>query len=106
MATQRLRPGPWKLVYSVTSAPITIQIDYEKFEMPPAVSGTRNEVEFEVQQMGLYDDANIIAYRNPVKTVVSVGNTGGNSTEGVGGWWDDDLDLGPPDPPSPVFKGK
>jgi hypothetical protein len=77
MANARLRPGPWKLVYSSTSAPITIEIDYEKFDIPPAVSGTRNEIEFEVKHMGVYDDANIVAYRNPVKTVVSTTSTGG-----------------------------
>ena len=77
MATQRLRPGPWKLVYSSTASPITIEIDYEKFQIPPAVTGTRNSVEFEVNHMGLYDDTNIIAYRNPVNTVVNVGNVGG-----------------------------
>jgi hypothetical protein len=77
MAQQRLRPGSWKLIYASTSAPITIQIDYEKFEIPPAVSGTRNEVEFDVEQMGLYDDANIIAYRNPVKPLTITKNVGG-----------------------------
>jgi hypothetical protein len=79
MAIQRLRPGPWKLVYSATSAAIEIQIDYEKFSIPPAIAGTRDSVEFEIQHMGLYDDANIVAYRNPVKTVVSVGSTGGTT---------------------------
>lgn len=73
MATQRLRPGPWKLVDSgAGSVTQTIQIDYEKFEI--ADGGT---VEFEVQQMGLYDDTTITAFRNPVNTVVSVGNVGG-----------------------------
>jgi len=78
MAQQRLRPGSWKLIYSATGSPITIQIDYEKFEVPPAVSGTRNEVEFDVEHMGLYDDANIIAYRNPVKPLTITRNVGGS----------------------------
>ena len=77
MAQQRLRPGSWKLIYSSTSAPITIQIDYQKFEIPPAVTGTRNEIEFDVELMALYDDANIIAYRNPVKPLTITRNVGG-----------------------------
>ena len=77
MAQQRLRPGSWKLVYSSTSAPITIQIDYEKFEIPPAISGTRDSVEFDIEHMGLYDDANIVAYRNPVKPLTITRNVGG-----------------------------
>lgn len=71
MAQQRLRPGPWKLVNSDASNPKEIEIDYDKFDIPP--SGT---VEFEVSHMGLYDDTNLIAYRNPVQTVVSTSNVG------------------------------
>jgi hypothetical protein len=78
MATVRLRPGPWKLIYSATGSPITIQIDYEKFEMPPAVTGTRNAVEFDVKKMGSFDDSNIIAYRNPIPVQVITGNVGQN----------------------------
>ena len=77
MAQQRLRPGPWKLVYAATGAPITIQIDYEKFEIPPAIAGTRDSVEFDVEHMALYDDANIVAYRNPVKPLTITRNVGG-----------------------------
>jgi len=77
MAQQRLRPGSWRLVYSSTSDPITIQIDYQKFEIPPAITGTRNEVEFDVELMALYDDANIVAYRNPVKPFTITKNVGG-----------------------------
>ena len=76
MAQQRLRPGPWKLIYASTSEPITIQIDYEKFDIPQAISGTRNSVEFEVLKMGLYDDANIVAYRNPVTPLTVTTNVG------------------------------
>lgn len=71
MAQQRLRPGPWKIVNSDSSNAKEIQIDYDIFDVPP--SGT---VEFEVSQMGLYDDTNLTAYRNPVQTVVSTSNVG------------------------------
>jgi len=72
MAQQRLRPGSWKLVDSgAGSVTQTIQIDYEKFDL--ADGGT---VEFEVAQMGLYDDATITAFRNPVATVQSTTSTG------------------------------
>lgn len=72
MAQQRLRPGSWKLVDSGTgSLTQTIQIDYEKFDI--ADGGT---VEFEVSQMGLYDDTTITAFRNPVSTVQSTTSTG------------------------------
>jgi len=76
MATARLRPGPWKLVDDGTgSLTREIQIDYEKFDVPNGAT-----VEFEVAQMGVYDDTYLTAYRNPVSTVVSVGNTGGTFT--------------------------
>ncbi|AXH78271.1 MAG: hypothetical protein [Circular genetic element sp.] len=76
MAQVRLRPGPWKLVDDGTGALTReIQIDYEKFEVPNG--GT---VEFEIGQMGIYDDTYLTAYRNPVSTVVSVGNVGGVGT--------------------------
>jgi hypothetical protein len=72
MAQQRLRPGSWKLVDSgAGSVTQTIQIDYEKFDL--ADGGT---VEFEVAQMGLYDDTTITAFRNPVATVQSTTSTG------------------------------
>ena len=72
MATQRLRPGSWKLVDSgAGSVTQTIQIDYEKFDI--ADGGT---VEFEVAKMGLYDDTTITAFRNPVSTVQSTTSTG------------------------------
>lgn len=77
MSQQRLRPGPWKLIYSATGAPVEIQIDYEKFEIAPAVVGTRDSVEFDVEHMALYDDANIVAYRNPVKPLTITRNVGG-----------------------------
>jgi hypothetical protein len=74
MATQRLRPGPWRLVDSgAGSVTQTIQIDYEKFDI--ADGGT---VEFEVRHMGLYDDTTITAFRNPVSTVESTTSTGSN----------------------------
>ena len=71
MATVRLRPGPWKIVNSDSSNAKEIQIDYEFFDVPP--SGT---VEFEIGKMGLFDNTNLTAYRNPVSTVVSTGNLG------------------------------
>ena len=72
MAQQRLRPGPWRLVDDGTGALTReIQIDYEKFDV--ANGGT---VEFEIQQMGLYDDQYLTAYRNPVSTVQSTTSTG------------------------------
>ena len=70
MAQQRLRSGPWKIVNG-SGATIEIQIDYDKFE----VAGN-GSVEFEVGHMGLYDDTNLTAYRNPVQTVVSTSNVG------------------------------
>jgi len=40
--------------------------------------GVEPTVEFEVQQMGIYDDGdNMTSYRNPVSTVVSTTSTGG-----------------------------
>jgi hypothetical protein len=78
MAQQRLRPGPWKLIYAGTGSSIEIQIDYQKFQIPPAVTGTRDSVEFEVEHMALYDDANIVAYRNPVKPLTITRNVGGS----------------------------
>jgi len=72
MAQQRLRPGPWKLVSTGTGYE-DIQIDYEQFQIEP--TGT---VEFECRKMALYDDVKVTAYRNPVATVVSVSNTGGD----------------------------
>jgi len=75
MAQQRLRPGSWKLVDSgAGSVTQIIQIDYEKFDI--ADGGT---VEFEVAQMGLYDDTTITAFRNPVATVQSTTSTGGSA---------------------------
>ena len=72
MATVRLRPGPWKLVDDGTGdLTREVQIDYEKFDLPNG--GT---VEFEIQQMGLFDDQYITAYRNPVSTVQSTTSTG------------------------------
>lgn len=71
MAQQRLRPGPWKIIENNT-ADREIQIDYEKFEVP-----RNTTVEFEVTQMGLYDDTSLTAYRNPVSTVTSTTNVGG-----------------------------
>ena len=78
MAQQRLRPGPWKLVEDDT-ADREIQIDYEKFTV------VRNTtVDFEVLQMGLYDDASLKAYRNPVSTVTAVSNVGSKIKPGPG----------------------
>jgi hypothetical protein len=70
MAQQRLRPGSWKLISSGTATE-DIQIDYEKFQVPPGTT-----VEFEVQHMALYSDVKLIAYRNPVTTVQSTTSTG------------------------------
>tara|TARA_X000001036_G_scaffold423788_1_gene448137 strand:- start:2099 stop:2359 length:261 start_codon:yes stop_codon:yes gene_type:complete len=69
MAQQRLRPGPWKLVAGGSDQ--TCQIDYETFDIPASTT-----VEFEVQHMGLYDDTDLTAYRNPVTTFVQTGNVG------------------------------
>ena len=94
MAQIRLRPGPWKLVDDGTgSADREIQIDYEKFTV--VNNGT---VEFEVQKMGLFDDEFLTAYRNPVATVVSVGNTGGSTNIYN--------PLDPPPPPPRYVKGR
>mgnify|MGYP001192540012 CR=1 FL=1 len=73
MAIVRLRPGPWKIIHDGTgSANPTIQIDYEKFQV---ANGTT--VEFEVQQMGLYDDVdNMTSFRNPVSTFTPTSNVG------------------------------
>lgn len=79
MAQQRLRPGPWRLV-STSTAVENIEIDYEKFEIGP--TGT---VEFEIQQMGLYSDVKVTAYRNPVATVQSTSSTG-SVTSGPPPW--------------------
>lgn len=70
MAQQRLRPGPWKLVSS-SGATQEIQIDYEKFDV--AANAT---VEFEVGNVGLYDDTNLTAFRNPVQTFTQTNNVG------------------------------
>ena len=57
----------------ITENEITIDVDYEKFNV-----ANGSTVEFEVQQMGIYDDGdNITSYRNPVSTVVSTTSTGG-----------------------------
>lgn len=71
MATQRLRPGPWKLVNGAGTVQ-EIQIDYEKFD----VAGN-STVEFEVGDIGLYDDTNLTAFRNPVQTFTQTTNVGG-----------------------------
>lgn len=74
MANVRLRPGPWKIVHDGTGSDNPeIQIDYEKFQV---VNGST--VEFEVTQMGLYDDGdNMTSYRNPVTTFTPTSNVGG-----------------------------
>jgi hypothetical protein len=74
MATIRLRPGPWKVVHDGTGLlNPEIQIDYEKFDV-----ANGSTVEFEVTKMGIFDSAdNMLAFRNPVKTVVSTSSTGG-----------------------------
>ena len=72
MAQVRLRPGPWQLIDDGTGdLTRTIQIDYEKFEVPNG--GT---VEFEIAQMGLFDDTYLTAYRNPVATIQNTTSTG------------------------------
>tara|TARA_X000000368_G_C22438725_1_gene453717 strand:+ start:114 stop:374 length:261 start_codon:yes stop_codon:yes gene_type:complete len=70
MAQQRLRPGPWKLVNS-SGTTQEIQIDYEKFD----VAGNAT-VEFEVGDIGLYDDTNLSPFRNPVQTFTQTTNVG------------------------------
>ena len=70
MALQRLRPGPWKLVNSGGTVQ-EIQIDYENFD----VAGN-STVEFEVGDIGLYDDTNLTAFRNPVQTFTQTTNVG------------------------------
>lgn len=72
MAQQRLRPGPWKLVNSGGTVQ-EIQIDYEHFD----VAGNAT-VEFEVGDIGLYDDTNLTAFRNPVQTFTQTTNVGGS----------------------------
>ena len=72
MAQQRLRPGPWKLVSSSGTAQ-EIQIDFEKFDISPNAT-----VEFEVGNVGLYDDTSLTAFRNPVQTFTQTTNTGGS----------------------------
>jgi hypothetical protein len=71
MAQQRLRPGPWKIINGAGSVQ-EIQIDYEKFDVSPNAT-----VEFEVGDVGLYDDTNLTAFRNPVQTFTQTTNVGG-----------------------------
>ena len=71
MAQQRLRPGPWKLVNNGGTVQ-EIQIDYEHFDV-----AANSTVEFEVGDVGLYDDTNLTAFRNPVQTFTQTTNTGG-----------------------------
>lgn len=70
MATQRLRPGPWKIINGGGTVQ-ELQIDYEKFDVAP--NGT---VEFEVGIVGQYDDTNLTAFRNPVQTFTQTSNVG------------------------------
>jgi hypothetical protein len=72
MANQRLRPGTWSIVNSGATTE-KFRIDWEPFEI--TAGGT---VEFMVENMALYNDTNLTAYRNPVKTTTLVTNLGEN----------------------------
>lgn len=71
MANRRLRPGPWTLINS-NSADERFRLDWVEMIVPASSS-----VDFDVQNLAIYDDTHLTERRFPPPPRTPVTNVGG-----------------------------